>query len=205
MCRLYKKIGSKRLNVNFRYKIKGVDKGNYLLENIKSLEQCTVDRETIEKHFRYNYCITCHSAQGATIKDAITIHEWQSPLVSREWLWTAITRCDDFNKVLFFECDAFEKEMDKKMIMDYFENKVEGYKQQDRKANREISNDMYIDEMWCLKRMKGNCQKCGVKFEFSTKKGKLCSNFTAQRVDNELCHSVDNCIAWCKYCNCSAH
>ena len=205
VCRLYKKIGSKKINVNFRYKTKGVDKGNYLLENIKSLEQCTVDRETIEKHFRYNYCITCHSAQGATIKDTITIHEWQSPLVSREWIWTAITRCDDFNKVLFFECDAFEKEMDKKMIMDYFENKVEGYKQQDRKANREISNDMYIDEMWCLKRMKGNCQKCGVKFEFSTKKGKLCSNFTAQRVDNELCHSVDNCIAWCKYCNCSAH
>ena len=205
VCRLYKKIGSKRLNVNFRYKIKGVNKGNYLLENIKSLEQCTVDRETIEKHFRYNYCITCHSAQGATIKDTTTIHEWQSPLVSREWLWCSITRCDDFNKVLFFVSDAFEKEMDKKMIMDYFENKVQGYKQQDRKANREINDDMYIDTMWCLKRMRGNCQKCGVKFEFSTIRGKLCSNFTAQRVDNELCHSVDNCVAWCRYCNCSAH
>ena len=108
VCRLYKKIGSKSLNVNFRYKI---DKGNYLLENIKSLEQCTVDKETTEKHFRYNYCITCHSAQGATIKDTITIHEWQSPLVNREWLWCSITRCDDFNKVLFFESSAFEKEM----------------------------------------------------------------------------------------------
>ena len=199
VCRFYKKIGSKRLNVNFRYKIKGVNKGNYLLENIKSLEQCTVDRETIEKHFRYNYCITCHSAQGATIKDTITIHEWQSPLVSREWLWCSITRCDDFNKVLFFESSAFEKDMDKKMIMDYFENKMEGYKQQDRQKDREINDDMYIDTMWCLKRMKGNCQKCGVKFEFITKKGKLCSNFTAQRVCNLRAHHIDNCQAWCKY------
>ena len=74
-----------------------------------------------------------------------------------------------------------------------------------RKANREINDDMYIDEMWCLKRMKGNCQKCGVKFEFSTKKGKLCSNFTAQRVCNERSHEIDNCVAFCVYCNCSAH
>ena len=36
------------------------------------------------------------------------------------------------------------------------------------------------------------------------KQGKLSTNFTSQRLDNTLCHSVDNC-PYCKYCNCSAH
>ena len=42
-------------------------------------------------------------------------------------------------------------------------------------------------------------------FEIETTKGKLCSNCTGQRIDNALSHTVDNCIAWCLYCNCSAH
>ena len=43
-----------------------------------------------------------------------------------------------------------------------------------------------------------------MKFEFETVGGQLCSNFTAQRVENELGHTSDNCEGWCRYCNCSA-
>ena len=134
------------------------------------------DRETVDKHFRYDYCITCHSAQGATIKITLTIHEWElSHLVSREWIWT---RADDFRKVMFFKNDKFDRVMDKNRIMNYLDNKIEGYKQQDRKAGRKTNDENYIDAKWCLKRMRGNCQKCGKGFELETKKGKLCSNFT---------------------------
>ena len=42
-------------------------------------------------------------------------------------------------------------------------------------------------------------------FFIEMKAGKLSTNFTAQRLDNTLCHSVDNCTPYCKYCNCSAH
>ena len=56
----------------------------------------------IDNHFRYAYCSTCHSRQGTSISGNITIHEWQkSYLVSREWLWCAITRARDFNNVYF--------------------------------------------------------------------------------------------------------
>jgi hypothetical protein len=35
--------------------------------------------------------------------------------------------------------------------------------------------------------------------------GKMTINFTAQRIDNEFGHSVDNCEPWCYQCKCSTH
>ena len=128
-----------------------------------------------------------------------------SHLVSREWIWTAIAKADDFRKVKFFKNDKFDRVMDKNRIMSCLDTTIEGYKRQDRKAGRETNDENHIDAEWCLKRMRNNCQKCGKAFELGTKQGKLCSNFTAQRIDNALSHTVDDCSAWCLYCNCSAH
>ena len=65
--------------------------------------------------------------------------------MSHEWIWTAFTRADDFRKVKFFKNDKFDWVMDKNRIMNYLDNKIEGYKQQDRKAGREINDENYID------------------------------------------------------------
>ena len=126
-------------------------------------------------------------------------------LVSREWCWTAITRCVDFRKARFFKNDEFEKQLNKHMIMIYFKNKVENYKIQDRKAKREINEEEYITAEWCLDNFKNRCQKCNTPFNFEIKQGKLCSNFTAQRICNDTSHEIDNCVGYCYYCNVSAH
>ena len=121
-----------------------------------------------------------------------------------EWLWTSITRARDFNNVYFYKNKEGDEDMFKSLVINYFKNKVEGYKQQDRVAKREIDEEQYIDENWCLKYFKSCCQNCGIKFNLDTRGGKISSNFTAQRCDNELCHTVENCTAFCVYCNCSA-
>ena len=95
--------------------------------------------------------------------------------------------------------------MQKNLVIGYFKNKIEGYKKQDKVAGREIDEENYIDEQWCLKHFHGCCAHCGVKFFIEMKAGKLSTNFTAQRQDNTICHSVDNCTPYCIYCNCSAH
>ena len=105
---------------------------------------------------------------------------------------------------IFFKNDKAGEEMFKNLVVNYFKNKVEGYKGQDRKGGREIV-DEYIDEHWCLKMFTGCCANCGVKFNLDTRGGKLSSNFTAHRVDNRLCHSIDNCEAYCCHCNSSSH
>ena len=159
----------------------------------------------VDKNFIYAYCATCHSSQGSSVKESITIHEWDLPRTSREWIWTALTRCVDFRKVKFYCNPDFDKQMDKNMIMIYFRNKVENYKIQDRRAGRDISDEEYITAEWCLSQFKSRCKKCNTSFNFETKKGKLCSNFTAQRLCNDTGHEMDNCCAYCFYCNVSAH
>ena len=46
---------------------------------------------------------------------------------------------------IFFKNDKAGEEMFKNLVVNYFKNKVEGYKGQDRKGGREIV-DEYIDE-----------------------------------------------------------
>ena len=57
--------------------------------------------------------------------------------------------------------------------MNYFKNKIETYKQQDRKAGRELNLDNYFDVEWCMDRLNGTCGKCGCDFCFETKKGNI--------------------------------
>ena len=114
----------------------------------------------VDNNFIYSYCATCHSSQGASVKGSITIHEYDLPIASREWLWCAITRCVDFNQVKFYKNGDYEKQMTKNMIMRYFKNKVENYKLQDRRSHREINEEEYITPEWCLKMFKSRCEKC---------------------------------------------
>ena len=205
ICRLYKKTNNVKFNVNYRFKIVSISKNIIKLENVKSKQQYLTDIATLDKHFRYDYCTTCHSAQGASIDSKIVIHEWEkSHLVTREWLWCALTRSTDFNNVLFYESAEAENELNETTLHKYWLNKINTYKLQDQKANREINDCKYVDPSWFMKRVYSHCNNCGCNFEFEFKNGFLTSNMTAQRLDNSIAHESDNCEAWCKLCNCSA-
>ena len=203
-------IKQPRANINLRYRITKIEDDELgkqiTLQNIaREDDEFMLFEPIVDKNFIYPYCATCHSSQGSSVKESITIHEWDLPITSREWIWTALTRCVDFRKVKFYCNPDFDKQMDKNMIMRYFRNKVENYKIQDRRAGRDINDEEYITAEWCLSQFKSRCKKCNTSFNFETKKGKLCSNFTAQRLCNDTGHEMDNCCAYCFYCNASAH
>ena len=115
-----------------------------------------------------------------------------------------MTRARDLNKVYFFKNDKCNEEMERGLVIEYFKNKIEGYKHQDRKGKREIDEENYIDLKWCVDNFKNGCGKCGVRFDFDKFNGKMSSNFTAQRLENSIGHTKDNCVSWCRYCNCGA-
>ena len=206
ICRLYLKTDEgAKFNANIRYKILCINSKGITIENIKDKKKYTLTEELLNKHFRYGYCATCHSCQGASINNNITIHEWdRSYLVSREWVWTSLTRARDFNKVAFFKNEKAEEKMEQQLLINYFKNKIDGYKKQDLKAGRELNENNYVDVNFCMERLKGTCQKCGGDFHIEIKKGALSSNFTCQRIDNNFSHTKDNCVAYCNYCNCSS-
>ena len=205
ICRLYKEHHGAKFNVNIRYKVVNINSHSITIQNLNTETYHEVNEDILHKHFRYAYCATAHSSQGASVSSTITIHEWEKTyLVSREWWWCAITRCVDFRNVKFFKSDKFENEINENLLKQYLQNKIDGYRQQDKKSQREINEDNYVDVKWCMKRLKGHCEKCGCKFDIDKHKGQIRSNFTAQRADNGLAHTKDNCHAFCVYCNCSA-
>ena len=147
------------VNVNLRYRITSIEQdelgAQITLQNIANDEdEFMLFEPIVDANFIYSYCATCHSSQGASVKANITLHEYNLPIASREWVWTSITRSIDFRKVRFYNNASFDKQMDKNMIMRDFKNKVENYKLQDRKTGREINEEEHITPEWCLKMLK---------------------------------------------------
>ncbi|MFM7982745.1 MAG: C-terminal helicase domain-containing protein, partial [Candidatus Fonsibacter sp.] len=80
----------------------------------------------IKKNFVHNYCKTCHSFQGSTVDEAITIFDHKFAYVSRKWPYTTVTRATNLKHVYFYDYDeSAEKEKD---MVQYFTRKVENYR-----------------------------------------------------------------------------
>ena len=71
-----------------------------------------------------------------------------------------------------------------------FGKKVDRYKQQDRKAKREVQDQCYVTTAWLLSCLGKSCSSCGDALVYEQGK----SNLTAQRIDNTIAHEIDNVI-----------
>ena len=84
-----------------------------------------------------------------------------------------------------------------------YERKIENYKQQDRKAKRKIPKEGYVNVEWFFSNITNQCNYRGCGFHTIIKGGNITTNLTAQRVNNEYTHTLDNIIPYCDRCNCS--
>ena len=108
--------------------------------------------------FIHNYCKTCHNFQGSSIDGYMMIFDWKFKHVDRKWTYTACTRAMNMAKVPFYR---YEEEDEQELLDKFLEAKVERYKQQDRKANRDIEDDNYITAEWLKKAYGSSCGNCG--------------------------------------------
>ena len=197
ICREYRKTKTYKLNVNFRYEIINISDPWITIANIKTREEITLNIG-----FIFAFCYTCHSVQGCSIDDDVTIFDWNHHLITREWLWTGITRARDLNRVKFYKYSSdLNEEFNAKCIMKYFDRKVLAYKEQDRKNGFGIPKENYVDAEWLKDNVNGKCANCGCGFVLSMDSGNINSNLTCQRVCNDLPHTKDNVIAFCASCN----
>ena len=137
ICRSYFKLKKVVFQVNYEYTISKLETDNITLN-----ESIVVPLSLIKKNFVHDYCRTCHSFQGSSIDEAITIFDWKFVHVDRKWIYTAITRATDLKKVYFYEYD--ENQENKEQMMQYLQRKVDRYKGQDKKAKRPIDDGSYI-------------------------------------------------------------
>ena len=82
--------------------------------------------------------------------------------------------------------------------------KIEGYKDQDRLAGREIDNKHYVDYEWFIKEESTSncCYHCGCGFELALDEyNNVFSNISFDRIDNSKGHNKDNLVLSCVHCN----
>jgi hypothetical protein len=206
ICREYFKINIKdAMYVNYEYEIIKISDTIKTLQDIASDKQYEVKIADIRKKFIYSYCSTCHSAQGQTLDQTITIYDWRFPLISAEWLWTAITRATSLDNVYFYE--YAEDEFNKDLITSHFKKRVENYKEQDVfRTNEKIPKYIlkkYVTAEWLMNCVNKFCISCGTEFYINFKCGNTYTNITADRIDNSLYHTMDNIQPLCRVCNSS--
>ena len=206
ICREYTKVDDIVFNVNFEYEIVAVCERFLMLKNVKTKKVQGLGLQFVRNNFIFASCFTCHSVQGSSIDGDITIFDYNHFLIKdyREFWWTAITRARDLSKVKFFKySDDKEDDFNKQNIISYFNRKIENYKMQDRKAKREIPKEGYVNVQWFMDNVTKNCNYCGCGFTLDLNKGNISTNLSAQRVNNEFSHTLDNIVSYCVRCNCS--
>jgi hypothetical protein len=223
VCRAYlrvKKPGQRTaaLYKNYEYEISAVNDESITVANKISIagddddyeetveEHITLPIATVRKCFIYNYCRTCHSFQGLSINKPITIYDWKCQWASRKWIYTAVTRARQLDQVCFKEygddVSDTRRLKEEKEIMSYLRDKVDGYRQQDRQAGREIVPERYITPDWLRNCLGKPCHNCGdCLMHERNERGRITSNLTAQRDNNDIAHELENVFPMCIECN----
>ena len=174
----------------------------YANERLYAKHIINIPLDIIRQHFIFSYATTCHSFQGHSVKERITIHDYTHFHATRNWLYVAITRCTDLNNVYFYKPKEEEKTINTKPYEIYFKSKIQGYKQQDKAAGRAIDKDKYITSEWFIERLNDICPSCNEDFKFKFTNGKITdSDITADRLNNDISHEIDNCRICCQLCN----
>jgi hypothetical protein len=198
VCRKYLKLKGGKCSVNFEYSVKAIRGDTITIVDLDGYKAFDLNRDLIKKHFIHSYCRTCHSFQGSSIDDKITVFDWSFFFVNRKWIYTAVTRATELKNVVFF--NGSTDEFDEAILDKYLEKKVQNYKKQDYQHQRTIT-DNYVTADWLKAQFGKTCQDCGDCLRFDVKDGKVESNLSADRCDNSEGHHLNNIVPLCVACN----
>ena len=203
ICRVYTRYWMSKFNVNLKFKITEINKNMVTLVNVATGLQQEINLKKLRQIFIYASCYTCHSKQGCSIDGDVIVYDWMYNYVSKEWLYTAITRAKDLNKIKFYKHEI-TRDIKESEIQRYFNQKVKQYKSQDIEAGRSINEEDYVNAEWLMGQLKNRCTDCNEPFIVERVDHKLTTNLSANRLNNDKAHYISNCNSMCVLCNCCA-
>jgi hypothetical protein len=200
VCRKFVKVKKTRLHVNYEYEIDEINGDEITIYDGQDTA-VTVDKDLLNKHFIHAYCRTCHSYQGSSIDDKITIFDWRFKHVNRKWLYTSVTRATELKNVSFYVGKLVKDDDDEELLKRYLEMKIANYIAQDLQHGRTIT-DSYVTTDWLKQQFGKHCSDCGDCLRYDVIGGyKVNSNLTADRLDCSVCHNLNNIVPLCTTCN----
>ena len=84
-------------------------------------------------------------------------------------------------------------------------HKIYGYKYQDKRSDRKITEEEYVsvnDVKKMLYKQENKCYVCGDNVITEQWRSNCLYQFTLDRIDNNLSHNKNNVLICCYYCNC---
>ena len=194
------------LNTNYTYKINSFQNGLWKIKDETNNITYDITTNLLHNNFVLEYCRTIDSQQGSSINDKITIFDLNLPYVSKEHVWVAITRARSLQNIqIFIHPEKEVQSYTQARLKQYFNFKINNYKNQDKKANRDFISDDYIDEDFIfnqIKKTNNKCSYCKKDLElFIDNENNVKSDLTIDRINNKLPHIKSNCKICCLICN----
>ena len=199
ICKKHFRNNKVSLYVNYEYVIKNINDEKFTIHECVEDVNYVLDINMLN-HFKYPYCSTVHSVQGLTIENEYTLFDCDSAYVNRNWIYTALTRTDDMNKITIFKCSDKQEDFSKRLkIKAFFEDKCQNMKKQDKKAGRDYDDKKYVNADWINEQfgIKQSCSACNIPYEIFCENGFVKSNISVDRINCSLAHHKDNCRMMC--------
>ena len=205
----------KCINVNYTYKIKFIDNKQkpITLKQIEGDETYDVPFAALLTNFILPYCGTGHSVQGITKECDITIFDATSNKVSDKWLWVALTRNRDLDKVFFYVPPSKENSLNNESyVKKYIARCRISHKANDQYRNRKFKDEDYVNVDWVFKqadKLHGCCSLCNQKLTMNLSKEEHIKYdptiISIDRINNKVAHTKKNCQIVCLKCNVRKH
>ena len=194
MVHVYNSKNSMKLTINNTYEIVDIDNGLYTVSDGEEFYQ--VDKKMLDTYFRLSYARTCHSYQGMSEDEAITIFDIDHFMVDIDWIYTAITRATSIENIyIFMGKSPFQK--NEFMLKEQVRKMIDGHKHSDVMNDRIMLNEKFVPVEWTMKQLKNNrCCECNQFLDISQGE-----SFSIDRIDNVLGHYEYNCRVICRRCN----
>jgi len=200
-----------RFYVNYVYKIVDITDNDVIFEDINdNTKQLPFKRSNLFNNFTWDYCMTIHASQGKSLcrntNDMVALYDLDSPYVDKNLLYVALTRARSLKNVVVVlnEEDTIDYLRNCRVKLE-FKLKCQDYLRQDNLKNRHIEN--FVDADWILNKLNECswlCGRCNEHMFVSIQNGKVITDVSVDRIDNDKCHSKDNCMLSHTLCNCSA-
>jgi hypothetical protein len=197
ICRKTISINKQKLISNNTYEILDIKNDIFKLSDGDS--EFEINKNFIYKYFKLSYAKTCHSYQGLSENEPITIFDINHFMVDINWIYTAITRCTNLDNItIYLGKTPYEENI--VSLRNQINNMISCHKMNDIKSNRKIEYDKYVDVDWTMNELKkGNkCSECHKYLDISQPE---C--FSIDRIDNNIAHYEFNCRIICRRCNCA--
>ena len=210
-CRKFHK--TPRIYINYTYNVTGfeVKEGAVTGIYLEETGSWPWALSLVKRLFIYDHANTCHSLQGMAAASGIALFDVDIWCASREWLYTALTRTNDLDKVVFWD-PAAGAVGDQPVVMrsDFsqaMEAKLRGYMDQDTAAGRAWEPEDYVDVAHIMElhsTQGGVCAHCAAWLPPRCKPADP-EQATVDRLDNALAHVKGNCCLACLRCNRTRH